>query len=764
MNILKIKAGIVGACLVVPVYAESEKKEPVKLEAYRVVNTTPLGAGMRAEKVSANVQVMSAADLQKQQSVSVADYMNQHMGSVTINDAQNNPMQPDIQYRGFTVSPLMGLPQGLSVYVNGIRFNEPFGDTVHWDLIPKGAIESMSLQSGSNPAYGLNSLGGAIGLKTKTGFTAPEHSLTVSGGSWGRHNEELSSGWHNDEFAYFLDLQHFQEDGWRDHSNSQVFNGLGTLSWRGDSGQLNLTLAGSDSSLIGNGAIPVELEAFDRKAVFTKPDKTSNEFFLAAMDGNLWLNDDIELAANMYYRQNKVSTLNGDGGELEECDDGIGICEEGDDEKVTDVQGNIIAADDDIEGGTINTSATDQWSFGFALQSAFNQSIQGHENQFVVGVSYDLSDSRYQADSELGALDDDRGVIGAGILTEESRVRLDTTNHSIGLFFSEVFNVTEKLAVNFSGRYNHIEIDMRDIGGNNPKLTGKHKFDRFNPATGFTYSVMPALNIYGGYSEGSRVPTPMELSCADPEDPCKLPNAFIADPPLEQVISKTWEAGFRGRFDAILDGHIKWNLGYFNTVNHNDIIFQSTGNGNSAGFFDNVGQTQRQGVELGLSSAFFERWRMSFNYAFIDARFLTPFTVQSANHPHAAENGDMSVLKGNRIPSIPQHIIKFATDVDVLDDWTVGMNLMFNGEQFFRGDEANLDKPLAGYVVVNLNTEYRLNKHVTLFARLDNVFGEQYNNFGLYGEADEVFDDMDDTHFVGVSAPRAGWGGIKIKF
>jgi len=749
--------------LVLGVAQAADKPEAVELETMSVINTTPLGGGVSRDKISANVQMMSAEDLEKSQSLSVAEYMNKYMGSVTVNDAQNNPMQPDIQYRGFTVSPLMGLSQGLSVYMNGIRFNEPFGDTVHWDLIPKGAIESMSLQSGANPAYGLNSLGGAIALKTKTGFTDTDHTLTVSGGSWGRHNEEITSGWNNGEFAYFLDLQHFQEKGWRDHSPSQVFNGLGTFSWRGDDGQLNLTLAGADSSLVGNGAIPVELEAIDRAAIFTKPDKTSNEFFLAALDGNLWLNDATELSSNLYYRKNKVSTLNGDGSELEECDDGVGLCEEGDDEKVTDIHGNEIPATDAVEGGTLNTSESDQWSFGFALQSAFNQKIFGHKSQFIIGTSYDLSQVRYQADTELGALNEARGVDPSGILTEEARVRLDSETQSFGLFFSEYLNVTDKLVVNFSGRYNHVEIDMQDVDGNNPKLTGNHKFDRFNPATGFTYAFMPELNIYGGYSEGSRVPTPMELSCADPEDPCKLPNAFIADPPLDQVVSKTWEAGFRGRFNQVFKGHIQWNAGYFNTINHNDILFQSTGNGNSAGFFDNVGKTQRQGVELGLASTFFDRWRMSANYTFIDARYLTGFTVQSANHPNAAANGDMTVTKGNHIPSIPQHIVKFSTDVDVLDEWTIGMNVMFNGEQFLRGDEANEDTPLAAYAVVNLSTEYRFNEHVTVFGRLDNVFGKTYNNFGLYGEADEVFPTMTSTRFVGVSAPRAGWVGVKLK-
>jgi len=608
-------------------------------------------------------------------------------------------------------------------------------------------------------------LGGAIAIQTKTGFTAPEHSLTKSGGSWGRHNEEITSGWNNGEFAYFLDLQYFHEDGWRDFSESEVFNGLGTFSWRTDKSQLNLTLAGADTTLTGNGAIPVELEAIDRTAIFTYPDQTSNHFFLAALDGNLWVTDKTELASNIYYRSNRVDTLNGDGSEYEECDDDPEfLCEEGSDEILEDTNGNLIRASDDVEGGTLNTSETNQWSFGFALQSAFNQSLWGHQNQFVMGTSYDLGKAAYSADTELGSLTDERGVAGAGILVDESRVRLDTTTHSFGLFFTEVFNVTEQLAVNVAGRYNHVEIDMQDRYGT--ALTGKHKFDRFNPAAGMTYAFMPEVNFYGGYSESSRVPTPMELSCADPDDPCKLPNAFVADPPLEQVVAKTWETGFRGKFDNVLDGQVNWNVGYFNATNHNDIIFQSAGTANSAGYFANVGKTQRQGVELGLSSAFFDRWRMALNYSFIDATFQTPYVSHSPNHPGAGGSGDIQVSSGDHIPGIPQHSVKFSTDFDIIPSWTVGLNLFFNAEQYLRGDEANLDTPLKGYTVVNLRTEYRFNEHFTIFGRLDNLFNEQYNNFGTYGETGEVLEDVGiderSTRFVGVSAPRAGWVGVKL--
>ena len=277
---------------------------------------------------------------------------------------------------------------------------------------------------------------------------------------------------------------------------------------------------------------------------------------------------------------------------------------------------------------------------------------------------------------------------------------------------------------------------------------------------------MPEINFYGGYSESSRVPTPMELSCADPDDPCKLPNAFIADPPLEQVVAKSWEVGFRGQFANVLEGRVRWNLGYFNTINHNDIIFQSAGTANSAGYFDNVGKTQRQGVELGLSSSFFNRWRMALNYSYINAIFLTPYTSHSPSNPFADENGDIQVKSGNYIPGIPQHIVKFSSDVDIVESWTFGFNVLFNAEQFLRGDEANLDAPLSSFAVVNLTTEYRFNEHLTIFGRLDNLFNEKYNNFGTYGETGDVLEGMGigdlDSRFVGVSAPRAGWVGVKL--
>ncbi len=743
-------------------------EQAIELETIEVISVTPLqGSSVDIDKIPSQVQTATAEELEKSQSLSLADYLNQHLGSVHINEAQNNPLQPDIYYRGFVASPLQGMPQGLSVYVNGVRFNEPFGDSVNWDLIPKGAIDSIALYPGSNPMYGLNSLGGALSIQTKTGFSAPKHQLEVYGGSWDRHSEELTSGWNNGTWGYFIDLHNFGEQGWRDHSRSSAKQVFGTLSWRNDQGALDLTLAANDNTLKGNGASPIQLFEQQRKAIFTHPDITKTRMLFAELSGNYDLNDDITVSANTYFRQNRMSSLNGDDSDYDECseDDSL-LCDE-DDEAVIDINDNFVDAEDAVEGATNNTSQTYMRSYGGSIQSAFNQDLFGHENNLVVGGSFDYATVHFESNTELAELLDDRGTRGSGIEVKESRVRLNTATKSYSLFFSDHFSITKALTVMISGRYNHTRLTMKNqfIDGED-KLSGSHSFDRFNPAVGLTYQVAEPLTLYGSYSESSRVPTPMELSCADEDDPCKLPNAFIADPPLAQVVAKTWEAGFRGNLSELMDkGDLNWNLGFFHTTNHNDIIFNRGGDSISEGFFSNIGQTRRYGIEAGMSVNYprlfseIDDWSFSTNYTYLNARFLDSFVTQNP-----LDNDEASlVTRGDRIPGLPEHIFKASVGVDLWQRWSIALDTLYSGDQFFRGDEANETSHLGGYWVFNARTEVEINKYVTLFGSVNNIFDRQYKSFGVYGDADEVLgDDYDNGQFVSPGAPRAGWVGIRL--
>ena len=148
-----------------------------------IVTATPL-FHLAEDNLTFPAQTASDKQLTASHATDITDYLKRMVGGVYVNDVQNNPLQPDINYRGFTASPLLGTPQGLSVYVDGVRINQPFGDVVSWDLIPKSAIRSITLVPGSNPLFGRNSLGGALSVRTKDGRSDPGTVAEVSYGGY----------------------------------------------------------------------------------------------------------------------------------------------------------------------------------------------------------------------------------------------------------------------------------------------------------------------------------------------------------------------------------------------------------------------------------------------------------------------------------------------------------------------------------------------------------------------------------------------------
>ncbi|HEX4348281.1 MAG TPA: Plug domain-containing protein, partial [Vicinamibacterales bacterium] len=160
-----------------------------------VIEATPLpGLDLTIDEIPAPVQTAVAADIDASGALDLSDFLNRRFNDVHVNEMQGNPYQPDVNYRGYTASPLLGTPQGLSVYMDGVRLNQPFGDVVSWDLIPKIAIGSMALMPGSNPLFGLNTLGGAISIQTKDGRTAKGTSVEALYGSHARRSVEFEHG------------------------------------------------------------------------------------------------------------------------------------------------------------------------------------------------------------------------------------------------------------------------------------------------------------------------------------------------------------------------------------------------------------------------------------------------------------------------------------------------------------------------------------------------------------------------------------------
>jgi iron complex outermembrane receptor protein len=242
-----------------------------------VVGTTPLpGTSIDPDKLPGNIQTITATDLTREGSASVISAINDDLGSVSINDDLDDPFQPDILFRGFEASPVLGTPEGLAVYQNGVRINEAFGDALNWDLFPDVAIDRVSILS-SNPVYGLNALGGAVVVSMKNGFTAPGGSAELSGGSWGQRNISLEYGANSGPFGIYAAGRALEEDGWRQFSPDSIKQFYSDFSYHDNGITLDLSFTGANNRLSGESPTPVQQLATSWSSIFTSPQNNINE-------------------------------------------------------------------------------------------------------------------------------------------------------------------------------------------------------------------------------------------------------------------------------------------------------------------------------------------------------------------------------------------------------------------------------------------------------------------------------------------------------
>ena len=748
--------------LTLPGLTFAEDAEPPGTLPTVTVIAPLLGPEMSNLKLPYFIQSSDADALSRSHSLGLADFMNSQLAGVTLNHAQNNPLQPDLQFRGFTATPLLGGSEGISVYVDGVRVNEVFGDTVNWDLIPDAAIARMDVLSGANPVFGLNTLGGALALQTQTGFSQPGTRAQYYTGDFGRQEAILQTGGHGSEWGWYLMGRNFDEDGWRDFSPSRAANLYGTLSWHRDHAKVGLHAGRGNSKLVGNGSAPVEELAQRRTSIFTAPDETQNKLSVVSLQGSFDLAATRTLSASIYHRKVNTGSYNGDSTDSEECatDDDL-LCDD-DGEPILDQNGEPVSSDFDAIN---NISHRRQTSNGGTAQLSISDPVGGFDNQLVVGAEHIRGRLRFDSAVEASFLQDNLVTArDTGVFIPAADLLVRSRTSSTGVYFTDTLSLSNRLAVTVSGRWNRIRTKIDDLTGENPDLNGRHRFSRFNPAAGATYQLTSAINLYGGYSESTRAPTPVELTCSDEDAPCRLPNQFLADPPLDQVVAHSWELGLRGTFGQEDTSRVTWHAGAFTTTNTDDILFQTTGGASSnEGFFANVGDTRRRGFEASLRGRLLEgRLHTSASYTYLDATYRTSFLEVSANHPDADDEGIIAVNRGDRIPSLPKHGLKLAADYQLTQSLSIGGDLVSNSGQYLRSDEANLLGKIGGFTVMNLRAEVVLAKQVELFGRIDNVFDRRYETFGALGEPEEVLPQFADPRFLSPAPPRAAWVGVRI--
>ncbi len=977
-----IRAALLVPVAFLPMYAHAQassdetdvrKLEDLKVEGVRPTDAGPLpGLLIRREQVPGNIQSVGKEAIQESHSTSLGEFMTSQMQSVTVTDYSGNPFQMDVNYRGFTASPQLGTPQGLSVFFDGVRVNEPFGDVVNWDLIPMNAIERFDIFPGSNPLFGLNTLGGALSLRTKSGFSSPGVEVELLGGSWGRRQLQLSAGKNNGTVAGFAALTAFEEDGWRDDSPSDVKQFFGRIDWQGEKGSLTASALIAKNDLIGNGLIPYELWKQRPETVFTSPDQTKNELQQFTLGGALDVSSTFNITGQIYRRKSDRNALNGDiyeGFDDFDSNDDVArrgaritptlpVCQyvDADQNGVADDLNNPLNGPQDVncehvqyetidppypkrngnrrvsslapgsiggiqpgyvQGtpiGLLTKTDLGQISDGGALQ--LNWNLEKHK--FMIGASIDQAQADYEMKQRLGLIDaahrvfedplnidPDYGAAYSDVLGN----KFDGKETTKSVYFSETWSPKPNLHLTLASRYNHTRAksnldarantDLHEAGrvadpsyitcpSSDPascpdtpqasfaanavstsKTSEDFTFESINPALGLSWLPRDDLNVFANLSRGARVPSVVELGCAFDGTPvpvfttgdgevftnarslvgptCSLPTTLSGDPFLPQIRSTSAELGARGVFRK----HWEWNASLFRTDLKDDIYFVGVGDGRS--YFDTIGETRRQGLELGLKGKL-GAFDLSTSYSFVDATFQSKFYIISPHNssadfdqnsqntrsaldetfgrrtlpsPTANENRGFGTFRmirvdpGARLPGIPAHSLNASVTWRPNRAWKLGLTMLARSKSYVRGNENNLHQPggtdqetgqyicltadlfqcangqgfvqrvpppgrpfstsgsVSGYVIFNLDAEYRFKNGLRLFGKVSNLFDKQYftagrlgvnpfapSTVGAIGPSGWNYNSSEwqNTTFVGPGSPRAFWVGLQYRW
>ncbi|MGA2212254.1 MAG: TonB-dependent receptor [Bryobacteraceae bacterium] len=829
----------------IPVTRSVSMRIALQTAKVEVVSETPLaGTDLEINQIAAPVQTATTADIENSGALDLGDFMNRKLNGIYINEMQGNPFQPDVNFRGYTASPLLGTPEGISVYVDGVRQNQPFGDVVSWDLIPKDAISEVALVPGSDPLFGLNTLGGALSIQTKNGVSNPGWAGHVLYGASGRKEVEGEWGGGNATgFNWFLSGLGFHESGWRYASPSDVRQGFARLGWRTAKTDLALTMSYAYNTLLGNGVQDYRLLAANYTSSYSVADSTANRSPSFNFIARHSFSDTLTFTGNVWYRNIRTETINPNfNGDVV----GNDIYQPTPDEQAVLAAAGYTGFP--TSGAGVGNTPFPKWACiaealtpGGSPDSAcdgvnvYSKEVQNEygvsgqftwianptlgskmtgRNQFAAGASLDRNNITYTQTTDYAYVLpnysfvsvpawQDGSTVDASGNPIDSQVGLKGHAPNWSLYFADTLTLWKKVNVTISGRYNRDAVNNLDLLSPTPgpnSLTGDYTFQRFNPAVGITWSPVASVNAYARFAQGSRAPTSIELGCADPSAPCSLPNSLSADPPLQQVVTDTWEAGVRGKPEIPGFHNLGWNAGAFRDENRNDILFIAAPE-LGTGYFKNFAKTLREGFDADLDGRIGQvTWGL--DWTFLSATYQSVETLDgSANNTNdiALEGypglgGAITVHPGNRIPLIPKQTGKAHLDYQATKKLAFDLNEVVVSSSYARGNENNAYKAdgvyylgpgvAPGYAITNFRAHYDLTRHLQLAVQLDNLFNHEYYTaawlantvltargafqslpFPAYADGPYAGNaPSQSVTFFSPGAPRRAWMELKLRF
>jgi iron complex outermembrane recepter protein len=615
---------------------------------------------------------LNASDLDERGVRSLADALEELPGVTTSNEL-GAQAQLDVTLRGFQVSPTIGLPQGVTVYVDGVRMNEPDANEVNFDLLPLEDVERVEVVYGPSVLLGRNSLGAAVNLVTRRGTAPRSGELEVSGGSFGRYEVKLQTGDRRDTWDYYIGARYEHEDGWRQETRSRVGTVFGKLGLRARGWDATFSYSGADNRISQAGSLPDNVVDARPDSNFTPGDYFAPTSHLVTLNAQRRIGG-AQLAVNLFGR-----SLNTD-------------------------QFNVNASPPDsrqrnherIGGGAVQLTGTLALA-GRPLR--WFGGVDGTYSHTVVGL-YAVPPS------------------GPDSLTDSVRAN----EVDLGAFAGASWELSRSVAVTLVGRYDYVRLPYEDLL--DATQNGVNLFRRVSPRVGVSWTGPRDQEVYASVSRGFRPAALVEIACSDPTAACPLPFALGPDPALRPVVATTYELGWQRRRAV---AGVSASADVYRTDVRDDIFFVAPTA--TTGYFQNIAATRRAGVETSL------RWRshgglqLYANYGFTAATFETTAVLSTGRPP-----GNETVTAGDRLPMVPAHRLNAGASLPLLEGaLRLRVDARYIGPQYLRGDEENVEARLPDYAVADASVEANVGRYAVR-VMVPNVFDRTYVTFGTFAE------------------------------
>jgi iron complex outermembrane recepter protein len=681
---------------------------PYQLPPVLVTAPSPLPENLPRSSIPGALDILTPDGVRQGRPKVLPDAL-ERLPGFTLQNQQGSPYQPDLSLRGFVASPVTGLPQGMSIFLDGVRLNEPTAEEVNFDLIPLDDAAVIEVIRGPSVLFGRNTLGAAINILTQRGEERLELVPEISGGSFGLQNYTLRVGGPLKPLDYYLGVRYTEETGWRVDSDARIGRVFGKLGLRAGNLGATISYQYSNDKIKEPGSLPTYQVSRDPTANFTAGDFFAPTLNMAILNTSYAITEQLKLEGNAFVRALSVDQFNV----------------------------NLAGPNTRLLNKTLST--------GGRLQASHGGRVFGRDNTLIVGAEFTRSyvTSRTFEDGPDG---------------QELEANLADTQHSVGAYAQDTFTVLKdfagsgsSLVLTVAGRWDYLrhEIDDR-LGG---PSGGVFSFSRFNPRAGINLNLSERVGFYASYAESFRAPAFLELTCAGPGAVCPGLQAGVApDPPLKPVVARTYEIGAYTRPLSWLD----LDASLFRTDVSDDILSVSP-TGTVGVFFQNVGATRREGVEFGAKARWDKYLAAYLNYAFTRATFQDQVELATSLPP-----GTERVPAGSSFAMIPKHRLNLGLSWHPWPWATISFGITYVSSQFFRGDEANTQRPLPAYWVMNGGLASRW-RGLEVFASVNNLLNNKYENFGTFAP-DARRDGSPVVRFVTPAPPVNVVGGLRYAF